>query len=274
MTRKEITQWWNEKQNQPDNSGAMAGDPESEVQNKLPAARSKREYRIRKEDILQLQEAFSSTPLEGGKQIYVLEEYEKATPEASNSLLKFFEEPKPDLYGILTSNEPAVILPTILSRAQMVPFRPASRSVRRDEIAQLIEDDSYAQMLADAGYDREQTAKLMESVPIFEVQEAASSFWKHRTSPMAVCRLQLSIFKSRSSSLSRETLRLFFSWILDLIRTEEKAATEKADLLRLLKIRMTVLESLDTLAKPIDLALLADRTCYEIMKLSMKRTGR
>ena len=61
--------------------------------------------RIKKKDIVDLQAFFESTS--AGKQnarIYILDHYDKATPDASNSLLKFLEEPSEGIYGILMKN--------------------------------------------------------------------------------------------------------------------------------------------------------------------------
>lgn len=51
-------------------------------------------------------DVFESTS--AGKQnarIYILDHYDKATPDASNSLLKFLEEPSEGIYGILIADE-------------------------------------------------------------------------------------------------------------------------------------------------------------------------
>jgi DNA polymerase-3 subunit delta' len=79
---------------------------------------------IKKESILDLETAFSRTSVEKeGKLIYVIHKVEKMTPEAINSLLKFLEEPNPDVFAILTTENEARVLPTILSRVQNLPLR-------------------------------------------------------------------------------------------------------------------------------------------------------
>lgn len=40
------------------------------------------------------------------------------TPEASNALLKFLEEPSQEIYAFLTTESEENVLPTILSRSQ------------------------------------------------------------------------------------------------------------------------------------------------------------
>ena len=79
---------------------------------------------IKKEDILHIQKEFSTTALEKyGKKIYILNACENSTAAAMNSLLKFLEEPEGDVLAILCTNQLERILPTIVSRCQLVPFR-------------------------------------------------------------------------------------------------------------------------------------------------------
>ena len=79
---------------------------------------------IKKEDILNIQKEFSTTALEKyGKKIYILNACENSTAAAMNSLLKFLEEPEGDVLAILCTNQLERILPTIVSRCQLVPFR-------------------------------------------------------------------------------------------------------------------------------------------------------
>lgn len=69
-----------------------------------------------------LKERLSMSSLEGDNQIFIIHEAEKMTVNAANSLLKFIEEPHENVYiFLLTSNRDA-ILPTIVSRCQMIHF--------------------------------------------------------------------------------------------------------------------------------------------------------
>ena len=105
--------------------------------------------RIKKKDIVDLQTFFESTS--AGRQnarIYILDHYDKATPDASNSLLKFLEEPSEGIYGILIADEKSNVLPTIQSRCQAIHFKPESCEHL------LLENTSEenAKMLAESGY--------------------------------------------------------------------------------------------------------------------------
>ncbi len=93
---------------------------------------------IKKESILQLQEQFSKTALEkSGKKFYILDTAENATTEALNSLLKFLEEPNgQDTQAILIVDSIDRLLPTIISRCQIIPFKPLKSENYYDEAIQ------------------------------------------------------------------------------------------------------------------------------------------
>ena len=55
-----------------------------------------------------------------GKRIYIICGYERINREVSNKLLKFLEEPDEDIYGILLTMDIDKILPTIISRCQVL----------------------------------------------------------------------------------------------------------------------------------------------------------
>ena len=84
--------------------------------------------RIKKGDIEKITSNFDKTALEEkGIMIYVLHLVETMTPIAVNSLLKFLEEPGKNIFAFLTTENEAKILPTIISRTQVLRFREIDR---------------------------------------------------------------------------------------------------------------------------------------------------
>lgn len=76
---------------------------------------------IKKDDVLDLINLFSKTPNENkGVMVYIIHLVENMTSEATNALLKFLEEPSNNCYAILTSQNPAKVLPTIISRCEVL----------------------------------------------------------------------------------------------------------------------------------------------------------
>lgn len=102
---------------------------------------------IRKQQIQDLQTEFSKTAIEPGKKVYIIRDIDTINISAANSLLKFLEEPYEDVHAVLTTNNITRLLPTIISRSQVVQFASLSKHVIEEE-------------LNDAGYDRE-TARII-----------------------------------------------------------------------------------------------------------------
>ena len=90
--------------------------------------------KIKKGDIEKITSNFDKTALEEkGIMIYILHLVETMTPIAVNSLLKFLEEPGKNIFAFLTTENEAKILPTIISRTQVLRFREINRSkVQKD----------------------------------------------------------------------------------------------------------------------------------------------
>lgn len=78
------------------------------------------EGKIIKSDILNLQEEFKTFSQISRCKIYIIDESEKMNDFASNSLLKFLEEPGKDIYAFLITTNVNKILPTIKSRCQIL----------------------------------------------------------------------------------------------------------------------------------------------------------
>jgi DNA polymerase-3 subunit delta' len=65
-------------------------------------------------------------PLEAERKIYVIRGADDLAEEGANALLKTIEEPPPSVTIILTAPEAAAVLPTIVSRCQVVRLRPVA----------------------------------------------------------------------------------------------------------------------------------------------------
>ena len=84
--------------------------------------------KIKKDDIEKITTNFDKTALEEkGIMIYVLHLVETMTAVAVNSLLKFLEEPGKNIYAFLTTENESKLLPTIISRTQVLRFREIDR---------------------------------------------------------------------------------------------------------------------------------------------------
>ncbi len=93
---------------------------------------------IKKNDIEKIQETFKKSSLEGKAKIYIIENIEYATKEAMNTLLKMLEEPIDGIYALFTAKNINRVLPTILSRCQVIDIKPDSKE---SIVEQLVQDN-------------------------------------------------------------------------------------------------------------------------------------
>jgi len=76
------------------------------------------------DQIRALQRELSLSPLEGLYRVALLCNFERATTNAANALLKTLEEPTSSVVMILTASDQGDLLPTIVSRCQVLTLRP------------------------------------------------------------------------------------------------------------------------------------------------------
>ena len=78
---------------------------------------------IKKEQLDNLQVDFSKKSITGGNQVYIINHAEKLNTQAANSILKFLEEPVPNIIAILVTNNKYSLLDTIISRCQVISLK-------------------------------------------------------------------------------------------------------------------------------------------------------
>ncbi|KGP71523.1 DNA polymerase III subunit delta' [Pontibacillus yanchengensis] len=105
---------------------------------------------IKKEQILHLQKEFTYTGLESNQKVYIVEDADKMTANASNRLLKFLEEPSRQTIAMLLTENGQSLLDTIRSRCQILAFQP-------------LNPENITKKLMDEGLP-ESTARLMSAL--------------------------------------------------------------------------------------------------------------
>lgn len=78
---------------------------------------------IQIEQVRALQSDAAIAPLEGRRKVFIISEIERASLPAANALLKTLEEPPPQVILLLTAARRDLVLPTILSRCQVIALR-------------------------------------------------------------------------------------------------------------------------------------------------------
>lgn len=103
---------------------------------------------IKAEAIRGLKEEMGKSSVEGHRRIFIIQDADRMTVSAANSLLKFFEEPLPGMLIILTTTAKNRLLPTVLSRAQIVQFPPPVWQSVADQLVNVGVQKSLATVIA------------------------------------------------------------------------------------------------------------------------------
>jgi DNA polymerase-3 subunit delta' len=121
---------------------------------------------IQIEQIRALQTDAALSPLEGRYRIFIIPEIERASLPAANALLKTLEEPPPQVVLLLTSTRRDLVLPTVLSRCQIIALRPLpSEQIRATLETRWEADAERAALLARLSSGRLGWAVLAHSNP-------------------------------------------------------------------------------------------------------------
>ncbi|REK67385.1 MAG: DNA polymerase III subunit delta' [Brevibacillus sp.] len=89
---------------------------------------------IKIDQIRALQKEMAMRAVESTHKVYIVEHMDRMTVQAANSLLKFLEEPPAGVVALLLTEHSHAMLPTILSRCQIVSFTPLSADVIAEQL--------------------------------------------------------------------------------------------------------------------------------------------
>ena len=104
---------------------------------------------IKKEAVTTIESSFEKKAFENkGIRIYILHLIENMTIEAVNSILKFLEEPGQQIYAFLTTNNENSVLPTIISRCQVLRMKLIDKNIVINDAIELGVDKKDAELLS------------------------------------------------------------------------------------------------------------------------------
>jgi DNA polymerase III subunit delta' len=158
------------------------------------------------------------SPLLGRRKVFIVCEADRGNAAAMNALLKTLEEPPPSVVLLLTSSNPERLLPTIISRCQVLPLRPVAVHQIEEMISQHGVDHERGQLLA----------RLAEGRPGWALTALTDeSLWQRRQAwlddlgqLLSQGRSERLAYAERMAARSQETpemLTLWASWWRDLL---------------------------------------------------------
>lgn len=237
--------------------------------------------KIKKSDIEHITGNFDKTALEDkGIMIYVLHLVESMTPIAVNSLLKFLEEPGRNIFAFLTTENETKVLPTIISRTQVLRFKQVDRQiVIENAIAEGVLDED-AELLSGFYNDSETIKEISESEAYKIAKQALddqlNSLLISPDDAIFTCQ-RLIIPTIKSYDVARLYIKMLIQIFQDLfnLSMKENIVLKSYDnilhellshLKHLDKSLLMLMSSVGKLDLNVNIALLLDHIVYEITK--------
>jgi DNA polymerase-3 subunit delta' len=183
---------------------------------------------IKIDQIRSMQHEVTLSPHEGLWKVYIIRQMEQATTEAANCLLKTLEEPPAQVILMLTASDIDQLLPTIISRCQVLSLRPPSVLL----VQKVLEgrwgvDPERAKLLARLSGGRLGWAvRASEDEAILRKRERRLDEMMELMGQGRVERLRYAQQLSRSPDGLREVLDLWLIWWRDLLLIKGGSSTE------------------------------------------------
>lgn len=176
------------------------------------ATRQEGDKEIKVGAVRDLSRSLSRTPLEARFQVGLLLDFEQASEEAANALLKTLEEPNPSVVLCITATDTDSIPGTVASRCEIVRLRPVPAAELANVLAQRLSIDApRAQLLASLSGGRPGEAIRLHHQP--EVMDQRAEWLDTCDRLLAANRVERFAFAEKASK-DRETMRsLLLVWL-------------------------------------------------------------
>lgn len=171
---------------------------------------------IRKEQADNLVKEFSLKPHDDKPRIFIINDIEKATLAAANSLLKFLEEAGDGNYGILITEDLYGVLPTIRSRAQIISFSQLWPRVIAEKLASLGVEEEISHILS---YITNSTDECLEMINDGKILDIIDFLRKITNSLLNKEKAPLIVLYEAGKFLLSETDKRYHNIFLDLMIT-------------------------------------------------------
>lgn len=177
------------------------------------------------EQIRALQSDAARRTLEGRRNIFILQDVHQMNAQAANCLLKTLEEPEPDVVLLLTVTNPALLLPTILSRVQPISMNllPAYQIKKALEQQWSIEQAEATLIAALAAGRMGWAIQAVEDEDLLTERKAQLEALAKLPVASKVQRFDIAQKLSADPTKARNVLELWLLWWRDLLLTSHNS---------------------------------------------------
>lgn len=189
------------------------------------------ENSIKIESIREIQKEIQLKPYEGQRKVFILHECEKMTLQAQNAFLKTLEEPPPYATIIMITVNSGSLLPTIVSRCQLLKLQPVE-NIKIQEYLVGEKGVNLQEAKVIAAYSMGNVGKalkMLEDAEFKQKREDLENITKELLKGKLVDILELASFFTKEKSDVNEILDLLMSWYRDLLIYKE---TQHLDFIR------------------------------------------
>src|SRR5712692_9447594 len=171
------------------------------------------------EQVRALQSDSARKTLEGRRNIFIIEGMHEMNVQAANCLLKTLEEPEPDVVLLLTTTDPGLLLPTVLSRVQQVPMHLLTTSQIKSALEQRwqVEPEEAALVAALAAGRMGWAVQAVEKDEMLEERQAQLETLAKLPAAGKVQRFEVAQRLSAEGDKIRGILELWLLWWRDMV---------------------------------------------------------
>jgi len=173
---------------------------------------------IYKEESLQIIKKLGFKPYESDYRMIVIWLPEKMNPPAANKLLKLIEEPPDKTVILMVSDSTERILPTIVSRTQLMHVPPLNGPMIREGLIQAGYSDN--QMIEDAV--RRANGNFNTALQCMESNESDALYFDHFTRLMRLCYarniIEINDWVDQVAVMGRERQKMLVDYALRMLR--------------------------------------------------------
>jgi len=176
---------------------------------------------LKVEQIRELRKSVLLSPYQAKYKIILLMRFQEANPSAANALLKTLEEAPSKVILLLTANNTEQLLPTIVSRCEVLRLRPLSIPRIESYLLEKGADAEKAQFLAHLSAGRPGYAlRLLEDESALEFRNEKLDEFANLLGASRVARFNYAATLAKDKESFRETLLIWLSlWRDVMLRT-------------------------------------------------------
>jgi DNA polymerase-3 subunit delta' len=208
---------------------------------------------LKVEQIREVQHSLSLAPYQGKYRVALFLRFQEANPNAANALLKTLEEAPPQVILLLTADSVDLLLPTILSRCEVMRLRPLSIETVQAYLQERGADEVKARLIAHLSGGRPGYAlRLMQDKAALEfhqtrLDDLQKLLAANRRARFAYAE-KLTDRKNEAKERFRETLLIWLSVWRDVMLVAAKADAppvnvDRTDEIEALAARLSLAEA-------------------------------